>query len=100
MAGGSGFSLFDDIFSLGNCLRRAAGGLVADDDPLRRSLGEALDGTTIKTEPSGEKSVTVPIAVQRSKLNLVRENVALMRAGRRPVRQRRLETDRTQRGGR
>jgi hypothetical protein len=91
VASGSGLSFFDDIFSSalagtpGNqvadiCLRRAAGGLVADDDPLRRSLGAALDGATIKTGPSGEKSVIVSIAVQGSKLNLVRENLALIRA--------------------
>jgi hypothetical protein len=88
---GSGFGFLDDIFSSSlagtpatrvadSCLRRAAGGLVAANDPLRRSLGEALDGATIKTGPSGEQSVTASIAVQRSKLNLVRDNLALIRA--------------------
>lgn len=91
MTRGSGFNLFDDIFSSAqagtpaahvadSCLRRAAGGLAADEDPLRSSVGGALDGATIKTGPSGEQSVTASIAVQGSKLNLVRENVALVRA--------------------
>lgn len=87
----SDFGFLDDIFSSSlagtpathvadSCLRRAAGGLVADDDPLRRSLGEALDGATIKAGPSGEQSVIVSVAVQSSKLNLVRENVTLIQA--------------------
>jgi hypothetical protein len=91
VARGSDVGFFDDIFLSAlagtpgthladTCLRRAVGGLVADDDPLRRSLGEALDGATIKTGPSGDKSLIASVAVQGSKLKLVRENLGLIRA--------------------
>ena len=91
MASDSGFNLFEGLFSpvksgtpaahvADGCLRRAVGGLEADGDPLRRAVGEALDGASIKTQPSGEQSVAASIAVQSTKLNLVRENVALVQA--------------------
>lgn len=91
MANGSSLSVFDDLFSstpagtpathsADGCLRRAAGGLIADGDPLSRSLGGALDGATIKCGPSGMGSITISIAVQGTNLHLVRENIAAIHA--------------------
>lgn len=91
MAGGDIYNFLDDIFStpVGSdsaarvaeaCLRRAANGLSSAHDPLRRSLGGALAGASIKTSSPGEGSVLASIAVQGAKLNLVRSHAELVQA--------------------
>jgi hypothetical protein len=58
-----------------SCLRSAAAALVADTRSIQRSLGEALNGSTIRTAPAGDRSIRASVAVASGRVAHLRAHL-------------------------